>query len=198
MSTYGENGANTITITDPSGKSNGLTVHLNQAGADGLRIDSENAAHLNIRLANTAVHKNTSDRIQNAVNELGSMHDGAANFSDWTVETSTSWDSSENGAGVDREAVMSGGTPSETETAVFKIESGTSVTDNITVSVNGVDYTVGVVSGDTAEDVAAKIADKLSAQGVADYTVTNPSPEIVRFTSTIRHTNVTDINVSIK
>jgi len=90
---------------------------------------------------------------------------------------------------------MSGGTDPVDgiyETAEVTIIGTAAANGNITVTVDGTPYLVAVAAGDTAEQVAAKIAAALSVPG---YTVTSAG-DVVTFTATVPG-NVTDLTVTI-
>ncbi|KZZ85056.1 hypothetical protein AS29_008390 [Bacillus sp. SJS] len=63
--------------------------------------------------------------------------------------------------------------------------------------VNETNHTVAVAAGDSAVDVADKIAIQLITDVVAGYTINHPAPGVVKFTSTTANTNVQDLTVSI-
>jgi len=194
--TAGSGTDNKLTITDTSGQNlKTLTIAQSPAVggtyADGLTAvtDSdalfvsvdETTGNLTIELADTTASKNTADKIQAAIQALGTVNltDGSGSkidFSKYTVQSSGDWDTKETGSNINKATgTLVGGTAEVKGT--YELEINNAFAEGDTVTIKGQTFTA--VSGDadsTKGEFSIENGDKNSqAASLIDTMNLNPA-----------------------
>lgn len=90
---------NKLSITDASG-SNLKTITIAANATDDLAVTSNADGSLSIQLANGTASKNTAEKIQKAIQDLGTQN--GVDYTKYTVTSSGDWDTTEVGADINK------------------------------------------------------------------------------------------------
>lgn len=171
---------NKLVITDEGGH-NLFTVTINKNATDALNV-TQTDGNLTIQLAHTTASKNTAEKIQEAIRNLGIDSVSGVDFSKFTVKAEGNWNTEQTGASLLKSTgTLVGGTTEVKGDYSFNIDTAFAAGDVVEVNgkvftavASGADASKGQfnVAGGNIGAQAAGLADAMSLNAAfSNYTV---------------------------